>query len=114
MIDIFSLPLCATPENPLVLYFLKPGQNQRPFYPVVPVPEVLLLVELPGGQALDPEMLGQELGVAVEECLAVRLVLEPLVALALESLVVLVEVELAELLEVALPVEAVVEEELAG
>jgi hypothetical protein len=51
---------------------------------------------------LDP-VLGQELGVAVEERLVVWLVLEPLVELE----------ELVGLLEVALLVEAVVEEELA-
>ena len=56
----------------------------------------------PGGQVLDP-VLGQELGVAVEERLVVWLVLEPLVELE----------ELVGLLEVALLVEAVVEEELA-
>ena len=61
----------------------------------------------PGGQVLDP-VLGQELGVAVEERLVVLLVLEPLVEL--EELVGLLEVAL---LEVALLVEAVVEEELA-
>ena len=59
-------------------------------------------------------VLGPELGVAVEEHLAVRLVLEPLVAVALGSLVVLVELEeLAGLLEVALLVESVVEGKLA-
>ena len=56
----------------------------------------------PGGQVLDP-VLGQELGVAVEERLVVWLVLEPLVE----------PEELVGLLEVALLVEAVVEEELA-
>ena len=56
----------------------------------------------PGGQVLDP-VLGQELGVAVEERLVVWLVLEPLVELE----------ELVGILEVALLVEAVVEEELA-
>ena len=56
----------------------------------------------PGGQVLVP-VLGQELGVAVEERLVVWLVLEPLVELE----------ELVGLLEVALLVEAVVEEELA-
>jgi hypothetical protein len=63
----------------------------------------------PGGQELD-SVLGQELGVAVEERLVVRLVLELLVAVALGLLVVLVELkELAGLLEVAL----LVMEELA-
>ena len=67
----------------------------------------------PGGQVLDI-VLGHELGVVVEEHLAVRLVLEPLVAVAPGLLVVLVELEeLAGLLEVALLVEAVVEEKLA-
>ena len=56
----------------------------------------------PGGQVLDP-VLGQELGVAVEEHLVVWLVLEPLVELE----------ELVGLLEVTLLVEAVVEEKLA-
>jgi hypothetical protein len=59
-------------------------------------------------------VLGHELGVVVEEHLAVQLVLEPLVAVAPGLLVVLVELEeLAGLLEVALLVEAVVEGKLA-
>jgi hypothetical protein len=59
-------------------------------------------------------VLGHELGVVVEEHLAVWLVLEPLVAVAPGLLVVLVELEeLAGLLEVALLVEAVVEGKLA-
>jgi len=66
------------------------------------VAEGLLQGGPPGGQVLDP-VLGQELGVAVEERLVVWLVLEPLVELE----------ELVGLLEVALLVEAVVEEELA-
>jgi hypothetical protein len=77
------------------------------------VAEVLLQGGPTGGQVLDP-VLGPGLGVAVEEGPAVRLVLEPLVAVALGSLVVLVELEeLAGLLEVVLLVEAVVEEEIA-
>jgi len=66
------------------------------------VAEGLLQGGPPGGQVLDP-VLGQELGVAVEERLVVWLVLQPLVELE----------ELVGLLEVALLVEAVVEEELA-
>ncbi len=59
-------------------------------------------------------VLVHKLGVAVEEHLAVRLVLEPLVAVALGSLVVLVELEeLSVLLEVSLLVEALVEDKLA-
>ncbi len=66
-----------------------------------------------GEQVLDI-VLGHELGVVVEEHLAVRLVLEPLVVVAPGLLVVLVELEeLAGLLEVALLVEAVVEGKLA-
>ncbi len=66
----------------------------------------------PGGQVLDV-VLGHELGVVVEEHLAVPLVLEPLVAVAPGLLVVLVELEeFAGLLEVALLVEAVVEGKL--
>ena len=67
----------------------------------------------PGGQVLDI-VLGHELGVVVEEHLAVRLVLEPLVVVAPGLLVVLVELEeLAGPLEVALLVEDVVEGKLA-
>ncbi len=67
----------------------------------------------PGGQVLDI-VLGHELGVVVEEHLAVWLVLEPLVAVAPGLLVMLVELEeLAGPLEVSLLVEAVVEGKLA-
>ncbi len=65
----------------------------------------------PGGQVLDI-VLGHELGVVVEEHLAVWLVLEKLVAVAPGLLVVELE-DLAGLLEVALLVEAVVEGKLA-
>jgi hypothetical protein len=77
------------------------------------VAEGLLQGGFPGGQVLDI-VLGHELGVVVEEHLAVRLVLEPLVAVAPGLLVVLVELEeLAGLLELALLVEAAVDGKLA-
>jgi hypothetical protein len=65
MINIFSSPLYAVPGNPLALYLLKHGRDQQPFDPEVPVPEVPPQGVCPGGQALDPVVLGQELGVAV-------------------------------------------------
>jgi hypothetical protein len=105
-IDIFSSLLYVVPGNSLALYLLKHCQNQRPFDLEVPGAEGLLQGGPPGGQVLDI-VLVPELGVVVEEHLAVRLVLEPLVAVAPGSLVELEE--LAGLLEV----EAVVEDKLA-